>query len=38
MVGVPRDEVDAESWWRTASGCYVYLSEYGKLVYYRIRY
>jgi uncharacterized SAM-binding protein YcdF (DUF218 family) len=31
FIGVPRDGVDENSWWRTAAGCAVYFSEYCKL-------
>ena len=37
FVGVPRDGVDADTWWRTRRGCAVYLGEYAKLAYYTIR-
>lgn len=38
FVGVPREGITDDSWWRTAHGCVVYLTEYPKLVYYWIRY
>jgi uncharacterized SAM-binding protein YcdF (DUF218 family) len=38
FVGVPRDGVDEDSWWRTSGGCAVYVSEYGKFPYYWFRY
>lgn len=38
FVGVPRDGVDETTWWRTASGSVVYLSEYAKFAYYWLRY
>jgi uncharacterized SAM-binding protein YcdF (DUF218 family) len=37
FLGVPRDGVDAETWWRTRRGCVVYGSEYAKLLYYQVR-
>jgi uncharacterized SAM-binding protein YcdF (DUF218 family) len=37
FLGVPRDGVDADTWWRTRRGCVVYVSEYAKLFYYQIR-
>ncbi len=37
FVGVPRDGVDDRAWWRSHKGWRVYLSEYGKLLYYRVR-
>jgi uncharacterized SAM-binding protein YcdF (DUF218 family) len=38
FVGVPRDRVAEQTWWRTKEGCMVYLIEYGKFLYYRLRY
>lgn len=38
FVGVPRDRVDAQTWWRSSEGCKIYLSEYGKFLYYWVRY
>jgi uncharacterized SAM-binding protein YcdF (DUF218 family) len=38
LVGVPHEGVDEQSWWRTSLGCVLYVSEYAKLVYYRLRY
>jgi uncharacterized SAM-binding protein YcdF (DUF218 family) len=38
FVDVPRDRVDEQTWWRTKEGCMVYLSEYGKFLYYRVWY
>lgn len=37
FLGVPRDGVDAEAWWRTRRGCVVYVGEYAKLLYYQVR-
>lgn len=36
FVGVPRDGVDENTWWRTPRGCLVYLSEPAKFLYYRL--
>jgi len=38
FVGVPREGIDENSWWRTGHGCVVYLTEYPKLLYYWVRY
>lgn len=37
FVGVPRDGVDAGTWWRTRHGCVVYLTEYAKVAWYLVR-
>lgn len=38
FVGLPRDSVDEDFWWRTSGGCAVYVSEYCKIPYYWVRY
>ena len=38
FVGVPRDDVDEETWWQTPDGCATYLMEYCKMPYYWLRY
>ena len=38
FVGVPRDGLNEETWWRTPEGCVTTTSEYAKLAYYWIRY
>jgi uncharacterized SAM-binding protein YcdF (DUF218 family) len=37
FVGVPREGVNVNAWWRSKHGCAVYLSEYAKLAYYTVR-
>ncbi len=37
FVGVPREGVTEDAWWRTAHGCNIYVSEYAKLPYYWVR-
>lgn len=38
FVGVPRDGVEASHWWRSKTGCAIYLTEYPKFLYYWARY
>jgi uncharacterized SAM-binding protein YcdF (DUF218 family) len=38
FVGVPQDDLDEDSWWRSPQGCTTYVSEYCKLPYYWLRY
>jgi uncharacterized SAM-binding protein YcdF (DUF218 family) len=38
FVGVPREDVDEETWWQTPDGCATYLMEYCKIPYYWLRY
>jgi uncharacterized SAM-binding protein YcdF (DUF218 family) len=38
FVGVPQDDIEEDSWWRTAQGCTTYVAEYCKLPYHWLRY